>query len=127
MQDGKHVILVVDDDPDILETLKVVLESNDYAFVGAGSAEEGLKAYRQHQPDLIIVDLMMEEIDSGTGMVTQLKAEGNTAPVYMLSSVGDDLSLEASYSDLGLSGVFQKPLDHNRLLKILETKLGKGE
>ncbi len=124
MQDGKHVILIVDDDPDILETLKVVLEANDYLFVGASSADEGLKAYNQCHPDAIIVDLMMEEIDSGTGLVTELRAAGNTGPVYMLSSVGDDLALEASYSDLGLAGVFQKPLDPNRMLAILSTKLG---
>lgn len=124
MQDGKHVILIVDDDPDILETLKVVLEANDYLFVGAISAEKGLKAYNASHPDAIIVDLMMEEIDSGTGLVTELKAAGNTAPVYMLSSVGDALALEASYSDLGLAGVFQKPLDPNRMLAILSTKLG---
>ncbi|NQT53061.1 response regulator [bacterium] len=124
MQDGKNVILVVDDDPDILETMQVVLEANGYAFVGANGAEEGIKSFREHRPDAIIVDLMMEEIDSGTGLVTQLKAEGNTAPVFMLSSVGDDLNQEASYSDLGLSGVFQKPLDSKRLLAILATRLG---
>lgn len=124
MQDGKNVILVVDDDPDILETMQVVLEANGYAFVGANGAEEGLKSFREQRPDAIIVDLMMEEIDSGTGLVTQLKAEGNTAPVFMLSSVGDDLNQETSYSDLGLSGVFQKPLDSKRLLAILATRLG---
>jgi DNA-binding response OmpR family regulator len=124
MKDGKHVILVVDDDPDILDTLRVVLEANGYAFVGAASAEEGLKAHRDHQPDALIVDLMMEEIDSGTGLITELRAAGNTAPVYLLSSIGDDLYQEVSYTDLGLAGVFQKPLDTQRLLAILRTKLG---
>jgi DNA-binding response OmpR family regulator len=124
MEPTKRTILVVDDDPDILETLKVVLEANGYAFVGAGSAEEGLDSYKDARPAAVVVDLMMEEIDSGTGLVTQLKALGNAAPVFMLSSVGDDLSAEASYSDLGLAGVFQKPLDTKRLLAILKTKLG---
>jgi len=124
MEPTKRTILVVDDDPDILETLKVVLEANGYGFIGAGSAEEGLDTYKEIRPDAVIVDLMMEEIDSGTGLVTQLKAAGNVAPVFMLSSVGDDLSREAAYSELGLSGVFQKPLDTKRLLAILKTKLG---
>lgn len=125
MQDGKHVILVVDDDPDILETLQVVLEAHGYAFAGAASAEEGLNVYKEAAPSLVIVDLMMEEIDSGTSLVKDLKALGNTAPIYLLSSVGDGLSLEADYSSLGLAGVLQKTETHDRLLAILKRKLGK--
>ena len=123
MQDGKHVILVVDDDPDLLDAMKLVLEANNYAMVGARSGEEGLKTYKDIDPDLIIVDLMMEEVDAGTALVKNLKAEGNTKPVYMLSSVGDNLNLNIDYSELGLSGVFQKPIDNQHLLSVLQTKL----
>jgi DNA-binding response OmpR family regulator len=125
MQDGKHVILCVDDDPDILDALTLVLESNGYIVVPAGSAEEALKAYGQRRPDLLIVDLMMEEVDAGTALVTKLKAQGNTAPIYMLSSVGDSLSMNIDYSGLGLAGVFQKPIDNNMLLQTLKTRLKK--
>ncbi|MBK9118515.1 MAG: response regulator [Phycisphaerales bacterium] len=123
MQDGKYVILCVDDDADMLEALQLVLESNGYHMVGARSAEEGLKTYCQVRPDLVIVDLMMEEVDAGTRLVRDLKAEGNTRPVYMLSSVGDNLNLMTDYSELGLSGVFQKPIDHHNLLAVLKAKL----
>lgn len=123
MQDGKYVILCVDDDQDLLDALRMVLESNGYVMVAARSAEEGLKKYKQSKPDLIIVDLMMEEVDAGTGLVRNLKAEGNTRPVYMLSSVGDNLNVTTDYSELGLSGVFQKPIDNKHLLKVLKTKL----
>lgn len=123
MQDGKHVILCIDDDPDILECLRIVLESNDYAMVDAGTAEEGLRVYKESQPDLVIVDLMMEEVDAGTNFVKEIKALGNTVPVYMLSSTGDNLAMTADTSQLGLSGVFQKPIDNNMLLQILKAKL----
>lgn len=123
MQDGKHVILCVDDDQDLLDALQLVLEKNGYRFVGARSAEEGMQRYKDSTPDLIIVDLMMEEVDAGTGLVRNLKAEGNTRPVYMLSSVGDNLNLNIDYSELGLSGVFQKPIDNQQLLMVLKTKL----
>jgi DNA-binding response OmpR family regulator len=123
MQDGKHVILCVDDDPDVVVALKTVLEANGYVVLGAGSAEEGLKVYKKNQPDLIIADLMMEEVDAGTAMVKELKLLGNTAPVIMLSSVGDDLNMEVDYSQLGLAGVFQKPVDNEHLLKVLQVKL----
>ncbi len=125
MQDGKHVILCVDDDPDFLEAMQLILEASGYVMAPAASAEEARKIYKQVNPDLLIVDLMMEEVDAGTALVTDLKALGNTAPIYMLSSVGDGLSLSADYSQLGLAGIFQKPIDNDMLLRTLKTKLKK--
>jgi len=124
MQDGKHVILLVDDDPDILESLRIVLEANDYVVVTASSGQEGLKVYREQAPDMLIVDLMMEEIDSGTSFVKELQAMGNRAPVYLLSSAGDSLYSTTDASSLGLTGVFQKPLNTEMLLALLKAKLG---
>ncbi|MCU0662069.1 MAG: response regulator [Myxococcota bacterium] len=124
MKDGKHVILCVDDDADLLESMRLVLEGNGYAMVAAPSAEEGLVKFKEVSPDLIIVDLMMEEIDAGTGLVKNLAAAGNKVPVYMLSSMGDQLSIITDYAALGLSGVFQKPIQIDVLLKTLKSKLG---
>ena len=124
MQDGKHVILCIDDDEDICLILKTVLEANGYVTVVASSAEDGLREYKKQNPDLVIVDLMMEEIDAGTNLVTELRALGNKAPIYMLSSMGDNLSVTADTSALGLAGVFQKPIDNDRLLSIIKAKLG---
>jgi DNA-binding response OmpR family regulator len=123
MQDGKYVILAVDDDQDILESLRVVLEASDYKVVTARSAEEGLRAYKAANPDLLIVDLMMEEIDAGTNLVKEVRALGNTAPIYVLSSVGDNLNAVTDFSALGLSGVFQKPIHPETLLALLKSKL----
>lgn len=124
MQDGKHVILCVDDDPDILTFLKIVLEANDYIVVQAKSAEDGLKRFKESDPDLLIVDLMMEEVDSGTSLVREIRLLGNDAPVFMLSSVGDNLSQATDICELGLCGVFQKPMDSAHLLSIVRAKLG---
>lgn len=123
MKDGKYVILCVDDDADMLDSLRLVLENNGYIMVGAESAEQGLKKFKQENPDLIIADLMMEEVDAGTGLVKELKLAGNKAPVYMLSSVGDQLNMNVSYDDLGLTGVFQKPIQPDVLLKTIKSKL----
>lgn len=123
MQDGKHVILVVDDDHDILESLRLVLEANNYIVATALSAEEGLRVYKATSPDLLIVDLMMEEVDAGTSFVKELRVLNNTAPIYMLSSVGDNLYTTMDFSSLGLTGVFQKPINPGMLLSLLKTKL----
>ena len=123
MKDNKFVILCVDDDPDVLDSLRIILESKGYFMVGAESAEAGLKLYRTEAPDLVLVDLMMEEVDSGTSLVTQLRAQGNQAPVYMLSSVGEELNHSIDHEKLGLAGVFQKPLSSTVLLKTLQARL----
>jgi DNA-binding response OmpR family regulator len=124
MRDGKHVILYVEDDRDFLDSVRTVLEANGYVVIGAASGDEGLRAYRRSEPDLVIVDLMMEEVDAGADLVKELKAAGCTAPIYMLSSVGDELSQSADTAALGLDGVLQKPLDFDALLAILKAKLG---
>lgn len=123
MKDGKHVILCVDDDPDVLSYLQTVLEAEGYSVVAASSAEEGMDLYRTVDPDLLIVDLMMEEVDAGTNFVKELRLLENESPVYMLSSVGDSLSMAVDHEQLGLAGVFQKPLSRETLLKVLESAL----
>ena len=123
MKGGKYQILCVDDDQDILQTLKMVLEKNGYEMLEASSAEEGYRKYKESQPDFVLVDLMMEQIDSGTSLVTKIKALGNKAPLYMLSSMGDELSQTTSVDTLGLDGVFQKPIDPKALLATLKARL----
>jgi len=123
MKDGKYVILCVDDDADLLESLRLVLEGSGYLMESARSAEEGLRRYREVQPDLVLVDLMMEEIDAGANLVKELRALGKTPPVYMLSSVGDGLSSNTDYSALGLAGVLQKPVNPNVLKATLKARL----
>jgi DNA-binding response OmpR family regulator len=123
MGDDKRVILCIDDDPDILEYLKILLTSEGYEFAGADSAEEGLRVYNEVDPEIVIVDLMMEEVDAGAEFVRELQLLGNEAPVFMLSSVGDDLSMSTDYTSLGLAGVFQKPLSRERLLPVLKARL----
>ncbi len=123
MKDGKNVILAIDDDEDVLYSLRMILENNGYEMVEAYSAEEGLKKYKAHSPDLVIVDLMMESVDAGKNFVKELKLLENKSPIYMLSSVGDALASNIDYNELGLDGVFQKPIETNTLLSVLKQKL----
>ncbi len=123
MTDGRPLVLYVDDDVDALMAIRMVLEANGYAMAEASTAEDGLRVYKASNPDFVIVDLMMEEVDSGASFARELKALGNRVPVYMLSSVGDDLSTITDSVALGLDGVFQKPLAAATLLGVLKTRL----
>ena len=124
MQDGKPVILYIDDDQDFLDGMRAILESAGYTMIEALSAEEGLKLFKKESPDLVLVDLMMEEVDAGTTVIKEFKVLGSDVPVIMISSVGDNLSLTTDYTSLGLAGIFQKPVDPQTLLAVLKAKLG---
>jgi CheY-like chemotaxis protein len=123
MQDGEYVILTIDDDPDFLDAIRLFLEGNGFIMAEAKSAEEGLNVYKKTKPDLILVDLMMEEIDAGTDFAKELKLLGNKAPVYLLSGAGDEMSDNIDYTQLGFTGVFQKPIKNERLLSVIKAKL----
>lgn len=123
MREGKHVVLYVEDDADYRDMVREILEAAGFEMVAASSAEEGIRAWDAEKPDLLIVDLMMEEVDAGTSLITDLRARGCDVPIYMLSSVGDDLAMSMDYGALGLAGVFQKPIDGRSLVSILKARL----
>jgi DNA-binding response OmpR family regulator len=125
MSEGKPIVMFVDDDPDYREVVRTLLENNGYEVIEAASGEEGVELYKKRRPDLVIVDLMMEEVDSGTAFVKELRLLGNKAPIFMLSSVGEGMSVSADYASMGLDGIFQKPIDRATLLSVLKTKLGR--
>lgn len=91
--------------------------------IPAATADEALRHYHTESPDLLLVDLMMEEVDAGTALVTKLEALGNKAPVYRLSSVGEELSANVDREKLGLAGVFPKPINAKVPLRTLDTRL----
>ncbi len=123
MRDGKFAILCVDDDPDILAMLRLILEGKGYRIIAAQSAAEALARFAEEKPDLAIVDLMMEQVDTGTTLVKKLKDGGANFPIYLLSSVGDELAEMVDTAALGLAGVFQKPVEPRFLLRTVEAKL----
>lgn len=122
-QTRKMTILTIDDDPDIRAALRIVLENAGYSVGEAANGEEGLKIAERIQPDAIIVDLMMEEVDSGSTVAQKLKESGYRQPIYMLSSAGDTVRYNLDAREMGLAGIFQKPIDPKTLITTLDNKL----
>ena len=119
-------ILIIDDDPDIRSSMRIVLEAEGFSVGEAGTGEEGLKITEQVNPDAVIVDLMMESVDAGSRVSQSLKKSGFKGPIYLLSSAGDSVRFNIDSRDLGLAGIFQKPIDHKNLVNTLKVKLGGG-
>ena len=89
----------------------------------AESAEVGLRVFTEEEPDAVIVDLMMEEVDAGVRFARELQIRRSEVPIFMLSSVGDNFNLTTDYSTLGLAGIFQKPMTKDTLLNVLRETL----
>lgn len=83
----KKKLLVVDDDLDLLEQLTAILETAGYQVVSADSRAAAEEALLKTKPDLAILDLMMEEKDSGFVLSYQLKKLYPNTPVIMLTAV----------------------------------------
>lgn len=89
-------ILIIDDDPDFVETVKIVLESNNYQVLSANGPDEGLKKVAEEKPDLILLDVVWPDRKSGFQVCREIKNDPNykKIPIIMLTSVDDKYGLE---------------------------------
>ncbi len=80
-------ILIIDDDPDIVEAMTVVLESRNYQVSSAKNGQEGLKKVTADKPDLVILDVMMETADKGFDVAREIKNSFKDIPILMLTAM----------------------------------------
>ena len=120
---GKKTILVIDDDPAILDSIKTILEVNGYNVITALTSETGLNEFKKNKPDLVLCDMMMERIDEGIMIVREMKRIDRTIPVFLLSSIGDATSDNINFMELGFNGIFQKPANLDNMLDVIEKQL----
>jgi DNA-binding response OmpR family regulator len=106
-------ILIVDDDPDIVEAGRLVLEKEGHEVASAGNFGDGLRKVGEFKPDLLILDVMMEEPDDGLRLARDLRRKGHTLPILMLTSVNAALGLSIDKDDeMNPVNEFQpKPVD----------------
>jgi len=131
--EAQEKILLIDDDPDVLEAMKVVLESRAYTVVTARDGLEGLEKVRQETPDLIILDLLMPKLD-GFGVVRTLKEDPRYAkyseiPILILTAVREEASRRRYELETGLAmdvdDYVEKPISPEELLHRVEKLLMK--
>ena len=91
MPDNKKKILIVEDDPMISSIYKTKFEADGFAAVVAGNGAEGLDIARKEQPDIIMLDVILPQID-GFSVLEELKKDKLTKdiPVIMLTNLGTD-------------------------------------
>ena len=111
----KSKILIIDDDPDVLETMTAVLETRDYQVLTALSGLEGISKAGKEKPDLIIMDVLMPEVDGFTTckMIKENK-EIKNIPVILLTGTGMIGDLEKGFA-AGAIDFMIKPIDWDKL------------
>lgn len=80
-------ILIVDDDPDVVEATRLCLEKQGHEVASAFSRDEGMQHIKTDKPDLLVLDIMMVDPDDGIAMAQDLRKEGFTKPILMMSSI----------------------------------------
>jgi excisionase family DNA binding protein len=111
------LVLVVDDDPQVREVVRINLEMEGYAVVEAGNAEEGLKAVEDDAPDLVLLDVMMPQVD-GWEMLRRVQERHGVGsiPVVMFSGqLESEAQREAEAR--GAQGFVGKPFDLRALIE----------
>ena len=117
-------IVIIDDDPDILDVSKIVLNSKGYNVYTAQNPDDGYKMIKDQNPDLIILDVMMNEPDDGFFLAQKLRREKIDTPIIMYTSISKALGLDFGKSEMvPVDEYVEKPISPDELISKVEKLL----
>ncbi len=128
-------ILIVDDDPDIVEAMRMVLEAQNFEVHSAINGTEGLRKIKQVTPDLVILDVMMDQLTEGFQVTYTLKnaAPGSEyapfakIPILMLTAIGKETHMkfnpETDNEFLPVEAFLEKPVQPKMLIEKVRSLL----
>jgi len=127
-------ILVIEDDADMVTALRMPLQASGYEVVAAATGEEGLQKVKEIEPDLIILDVMMETTTAGFQVSLQLRspdadseyADYRSIPILMLTAIHTTTSLRFGPDEayLPVDDFVDKPIDPDVLLGKVKALIG---
>ena len=123
-------ILVVDDDPDLVESVTMILESKNHEVIQAYGGIEGLEKAKAEKPDAIVLDVMMPDKD-GYAVCKELKGDTEYCdiPILLLTAVVSQISSSTYTSRRGMEteadDYIDKPVEPGELAKLVERLLAK--
>lgn len=123
MADGK-IILVVDDDIELSDGLRAVLEKQGHKVLQARDGQQGKQMVYQHHPDLVILDMMMPRM-GGYPVLEHFKGKTDAPPIIMITA--NEGSRHKAYAEyLGVIDYIRKPFAMERLLEAVQRGLASG-
>src|SRR5215204_1329975 len=120
----KAKVLIVDDEPFNVDVLQQELDELEYHIITASNGKEALEQIKKHQPDLILLDLMMPVLD-GFAVLSEIKGDNSLRdiPVIIVSAADDSKSIVKGIKQ-GADDYITKPIDADHLVKKLKEYLG---
>jgi DNA-binding response OmpR family regulator len=126
----KHKILIIDDDIDLVEAMRLTLENNGFIVIDAQDGNKGLEKIEIEKPDLVLLDVMMETQDEGFHIAYQIRANAETAdlPIIMLTAVGQETGFsfdkDKDEDFLPVNEFLEKPVNPETLIEFVKSNLG---
>jgi len=115
------LIAVIDDDHDILDASSLVLSAKGYEVITADNPDDGYKMVKEKKPDLIILDVMMNEPDDGFFLAQKFRKEQLDIPIIMYTSVSKALGLEYAAGEMiPVDEFIEKPISPDALIDKVE-------
>lgn len=121
MDEKKIKVLVVDDESDFRQLMVFWLQSKGYSVLSAADGETGVKMAKEDNPDIILMDLRMPNMD-GVETISKIREFDKDTPVIIITAYTDDPKAVAAMAH-GISGVFYKGKDFTEGLSLLEAVL----
>ncbi len=125
----KGKILIVDDEEDVRETIKLQLEAENYNVIEAENGEEAIKVLKSGDNltncGLILCDIRMPKVN-GIEYIDYLKKEAPGIPVVVITGY-PDTEMAVALLNKGVDGYLVKPVDSERLMKIVKKLFAKGK
>jgi two-component system alkaline phosphatase synthesis response regulator PhoP len=122
-------ILIIDDDIDLVEAMRLTLENAGFDVIDAQDGQKGLEKIERENPDLVILDVMMETQDEGFHIAYQIRSNEKTAdlPILMLTAVGAETGFkfdkEKDEDFLPVNEFIEKPVNHDKLIELVQKNL----
>ena len=121
----KEKILVVEDDRDIQEIVSEILKAEGYEVVTADNGLEGYQLFKERNPDLIILDVLMPKMD-GYQMAKLVRQKNETVPIIMLTALEEEYD-EIKGFEVGADDFISKPFSFNILLQRVRAVLRRSK
>ncbi|MBP7867373.1 MAG: response regulator [Acidobacteria bacterium] len=126
-------IMIVDDDPDIIQAYRMILETRGYTVTEAYSSQEAWNLLQKSTPDLMVLDCMMEEFTSGFDLAKDIRTQWPRLPILMLTSVTEHMSDTWKFSPeqdghwLPVQRFLEKPVAPDVMVQEIEKALKESE
>jgi DNA-binding response OmpR family regulator len=118
------LIAIIDDDPDIIDASTLVLKSRGYQVVTASNPKDGYETVIKNKPDLIILDVMMDEPDDGFFLAQKFRREKVCTPILMYTSVSKAIGMDYAAGELvPVDDFVEKPISPDELIQKVEKLL----